>query len=137
MGLHLLNEVPFRDVYLHALVRDKHGKKMSKSTGNVIDPLDMIHFPERTLGFAGCPAVAVGRVASGQNVSLETAWLTRCAKWQGWSGCRAKIYHMRGSMDFSRCYRSQLGLRASSNHRTQHLVHGLGLIHPVLKKAFS
>jgi len=39
MGIHLMDEVPFKDVYLHALVRDKHGKKMSKSTGNVIDPL--------------------------------------------------------------------------------------------------
>ncbi len=39
MGLHFMDEVPFHDVYLHALVRDKHGKKMSKSTGNVIDPL--------------------------------------------------------------------------------------------------
>jgi valyl-tRNA synthetase len=39
MGLHIMDEVPFKDVYLHALVRDKHGKKMSKSTGNVIDPL--------------------------------------------------------------------------------------------------
>jgi valyl-tRNA synthetase len=42
MGLHFRDEVPFRDVYLHALVRDKHGKKMSKSTGNVIDPLEVI-----------------------------------------------------------------------------------------------
>ncbi len=42
MGLHFMDEVPFHDVYLHALVRDKHGKKMSKSTGNVIDPLVMI-----------------------------------------------------------------------------------------------
>ncbi|MBU0682092.1 MAG: class I tRNA ligase family protein, partial [Proteobacteria bacterium] len=39
MGLHFMDEVPFKDVYLHALVRDKDGKKMSKSTGNVIDPL--------------------------------------------------------------------------------------------------
>ncbi|PIE72948.1 MAG: valine--tRNA ligase [Deltaproteobacteria bacterium] len=39
MGLHFMDEIPFRDVYLHALVRDKDGKKMSKSTGNVIDPL--------------------------------------------------------------------------------------------------
>ncbi|MBT8346630.1 MAG: valine--tRNA ligase [Desulfofustis sp.] len=42
MGIHFMGEVPFHDVYLHALVRDKHGKKMSKSTGNVIDPLEVM-----------------------------------------------------------------------------------------------
>ena len=42
MGLHFMDEVPFKDVYLHALVRDKHGKKMSKSTGNVVDPIVMV-----------------------------------------------------------------------------------------------
>jgi valyl-tRNA synthetase len=42
MGLHMMDEVPFRDVYIHALVRDEKGQKMSKSKGNVIDPLDLI-----------------------------------------------------------------------------------------------
>ncbi len=42
MGLQFMNDVPFRDVYVHALVRDEHGKKMSKSKGNVIDPLNVI-----------------------------------------------------------------------------------------------
>lgn len=42
MGLHFMDQVPFHHVYLHALVRDAQGRKMSKSTGNVIDPLAMI-----------------------------------------------------------------------------------------------
>jgi valyl-tRNA synthetase len=42
MGLHVMQEVPFRDVYIHALVRDEKGQKMSKSKGNVIDPLELI-----------------------------------------------------------------------------------------------
>ena len=42
MGLHFMKEVPFHDVYIHALVRDATGAKMSKSKGNVIDPLELV-----------------------------------------------------------------------------------------------
>ncbi|WP_417457391.1 valine--tRNA ligase [Kordiimonas sp.] len=41
-GMHFMGEVPFKNVYIHALVRDEHGAKMSKSKGNVIDPLEFV-----------------------------------------------------------------------------------------------
>jgi valyl-tRNA synthetase len=42
MGLHFMKEVPFHTVYIHALVRDEKGQKMSKSKGNVVDPLELM-----------------------------------------------------------------------------------------------
>jgi valyl-tRNA synthetase len=42
LGIHFMRDVPFRDVYLHAIVRDAEGQKMSKTKGNVADPLDVM-----------------------------------------------------------------------------------------------
>jgi len=62
MGLHVMEEVPFRDVYIHALVRDEKGQKMSKSKGNVIDPLELIDaYGADALRFTLAAMVAQGR----------------------------------------------------------------------------
>jgi len=62
MGLHFRGEVPFRTVYIHALVRDERGQKMSKSRGNIIDPLDLIdRFGCDALRFTLAALAAPGR----------------------------------------------------------------------------
>jgi valyl-tRNA synthetase len=62
MGLHFMKEVPFRDVYIHALVRDEKGAKMSKSKGNVVDPLSIMeNYGADALRFTMAAMAAQGR----------------------------------------------------------------------------
>jgi valyl-tRNA synthetase len=62
MGLHFMHDVPFHDVYIHALVRDEKGAKMSKSKGNVIDPLHLIdEYGADSLRFTLAAMAAQGR----------------------------------------------------------------------------
>ncbi|QOP41633.1 valine--tRNA ligase [Sulfurimonas marina] len=62
MGENFMGELPFKDIYLHALVRDEHGQKMSKSKGNVIDPLDMVNkYSADILRFTLAISAAQGR----------------------------------------------------------------------------
>lgn len=62
MGLHFMKDVPFRTVYIHALVRDERGQKMSKSKGNVIDPLEIIgEYGTDALRFTLAAMAAQGR----------------------------------------------------------------------------
>ena len=62
MGQHFMGEIPFKQVYIHALVRDGQGKKMSKSAGNGIDPIDMIDkYGADALRFTLTAFAAMGR----------------------------------------------------------------------------
>jgi len=62
MGLHMMGEVPFRTIYIHGLVRDEKGQKMSKSKGNVIDPLELIdNYGADALRFTICALTGPGR----------------------------------------------------------------------------
>ncbi len=62
MGEQLIGKLPFKDVYLHALVRDEHGQKMSKSKGNVIDPIDIVErYSADSLRFALAMLAVAGR----------------------------------------------------------------------------
>ena len=62
MGIHFMGDVPFRTVYMHALVRDAKGQKMSKSKGNVMDPLELVgKFGADALRFTLTAMAAQGR----------------------------------------------------------------------------
>ena len=62
MGLHFMDDVPFHTVYIHALVRDEKGQKMSKSKGNVMDPLDIVEkYGTDALRFTLAAMAAQGR----------------------------------------------------------------------------
>jgi valyl-tRNA synthetase len=69
MGLHVMEEAPFRDVYIHALVRDEKGQKMSKSKGNVIDPLDLIG----TYGADALRFTLAAMAAQGRDIKLSSS----------------------------------------------------------------
>jgi valyl-tRNA synthetase len=68
MGLHFMADVPFHDVYIHALVRDEKGAKMSKSKGNVIDPLGLIE----DYGADALRFTLAAMAAQGRDIKLST-----------------------------------------------------------------
>jgi valyl-tRNA synthetase len=97
MGLHFKKEIPFRDVYIHALVRDEKGAKMSKSKGNVIDPLHLIDdYGADALRFTLAAMAAQGRdiKLSTQRVEGYRNFATKlwnASRFAGMNGC-ARVF---------------------------------------------
>ncbi len=92
MGLHFMDDVPFKDVYLHALVRDKHGKKMSKSTGNVLDPLVVID----EYGTDALRYTMVAFAAQGRDIRLSEERIEGYRNFMNkiWNAARFSLMHI-------------------------------------------
>ncbi|MFD2263059.1 valine--tRNA ligase [Lacibacterium aquatile] len=95
MGIHFMGDVPFHTIYIHALVRDEKGQKMSKSKGNVIDPLDLIDQ-------YGCDALRftlTAMAAPGRDVKMSTQRV------EGYRNFATKIWNAARYAEMNECAR--------------------------------
>jgi valyl-tRNA synthetase len=91
MGLHFMGDVPFRTVYIHALVRDERGQKMSKFKGNVLDPLDLIgEYGSDALRFALTSQAAQGRDIKFSETRVESSRNFATKLWNATRYCMGK-----------------------------------------------
>ncbi len=97
MGLHFMGEAPFRHVYIHALVRDATGKKMSKSTGNVINPLEMIE----TYGTDSLRFTLAAFAAMGRDIKLSEERIEGYRHFMNkiWNASRFALMNLEGAPD--------------------------------------
>jgi len=96
MGLHFMHEVPFRDVCIHALVRDEKGAKMSKSKGNVIDPIHLIdEYGADSLRFT-----LAAMAAQGRDIKLSTQRV------EGYRNFATKLWNAARFAELNACSRT-------------------------------
>jgi valyl-tRNA synthetase len=95
MGLHFMNEVPFHDVYIHALVRDEKGQKMSKSKGNVMDPLGLID----AYGADALRFTLAAMAAQGRDIKLSTNRV------EGYRNFATKLWNASRFAEMNECVR--------------------------------
>ena len=97
MGLHFMDEVPFHTVYIHAIVKDEKGQKMSKSKGNIIDPLDLIDkYGADALRFTMAALAAQGRDVKVANSRVE-----------GYRNFGTKIWNAARFLEMNDCVRKE------------------------------
>ncbi|MHA1189300.1 MAG: valine--tRNA ligase [Alphaproteobacteria bacterium] len=93
MGLHFMDEEPFHTVYIHALVRDEQGAKMSKSRGNVIDPLELID----EYGADALRLTLTAMAAQGRDIKLSPARVA------GYRNFGTKLWNAARFCDMNEC----------------------------------
>jgi valyl-tRNA synthetase len=97
MGMHFMKEVPFRDVYIHALVRDERGQKMSKSKGNVMDPLHLID----QYGADALRFTLAAMAAQGRDIKLSTNRV------EGYRNFATKLWNAARFSEMNECVRQR------------------------------
>ncbi len=97
MGLHFMREVPFHDVYIHALVRDERGQKMSKSKGNVMDPLHLID----QYGADALRFTLAAMAAQGRDIKLSTNRV------EGYRNFATKLWNAARFAEMNECVRQR------------------------------
>ncbi|ABS64613.1 valyl-tRNA synthetase [Parvibaculum lavamentivorans DS-1] len=95
MGLHFMQEVPFHTVYIHALVRDEKGQKMSKTKGNVIDPLKLID----EYGADALRFTLAAMAAQGRDIKLATSRV------EGYRNFGTKLWNAARFCEMNECAR--------------------------------
>lgn len=97
MGLNTMDEVPFKDVYIHAIVRDEKGAKMSKSKGNVIDPLVLVD----QYGADALRFTLAAMAAQGRDIKLSTQRV------EGYRNFATKIWNAARFAEINGCLRAE------------------------------
>jgi valyl-tRNA synthetase len=92
MGIHFMGEVPFRDVAIHGLVRSEDGRKMSKSLGNALDPLELV---ER-YGADAVRLALVQSAAPGHDIPMKEEWIDAARRFGNkiWNAVRFAAEHV-------------------------------------------
>ena len=91
MGLHFTGEAPFPDVVIHGLVRDAEGRKMSKSTGNALDPLELV----ADYGADAVRLALIQSAAPGHDIPLNEQWIDAARRFGNklWNAVRFAVEH--------------------------------------------
>jgi valyl-tRNA synthetase len=97
MGLHFMKEIPFHDVYIHALVRDEKGAKMSKTKGNVMDPLVVID----QYGADALRFTLAAMAAQGRDIKLSTGRI------EGYRNFATKLWNAARFAEMNECVRQR------------------------------